>query len=211
MKEDQFVSWEKLSKIKFKCQECNSPLWQADPKLRRFAPAEYIKKYLKGFFDCMVLDEIQDFKAGDSLQGNAMGTLLSAAKKCLCLTGTLNGGYADDLFFLLYRMAPSALRAEGFEYRNSTKWLETYGTLERVVITEESDHYYGRPRKRNQIIRKRPGVSPQVIGQYLLDKSCFIRLADVIEGLPPYEERVVSINIDGPSGQERGTTTPGGS
>lgn len=203
MKDDQFIDWPKLSKIKFKCQECKSPLWQADPKLRRFAPAEYIKKYLKRFFDFLVLDEIQDFKAGDSLQGNAMGALLSAAKKCLCLTGTLNGGYADDLFFLLYRMAPSALKAEGFEYPNSTKWLETYGTLERVVTTEESDHYFGRPRKRNQIIRKRPGVSPQVIGQYLLDKSCFIRLADVIEGLPPYEEKVVSIHMDSASGQSK--------
>lgn len=202
MKDDEYIDWPKLSKIKFKCQECRSPLWQADPKLRRFSPAEYIKKYLKGFFDFAVLDEIHDFKAGDSLQGNAMGALLSAAKKCLCLTGTLNGGYADDLFFLLFRMAPSALKAEGFEYRNSMKWLETYGTLERVVITEESDHYYGRSRKRNQIIRKRPGVSPQVIGQYLLDKSCFIRLADVIEGLPPYEEKVVSIHMDAASGQK---------
>ena len=199
MKGDEYVTWTDISKKRSRCFKCGSALWQADNKLRRFAPSEYIKKYLKKYFDLVVIDEIQDYKAGDSLQGKAMGYLLSASDKCLCLTGTLNGGYADDLFHLLFRMDPSGLKADGFEYSGSAKWLETYGTLETIRKLEDSDNYYGRGKKNGYMVRKRPGVSPLVIGKYLLDKSCFIRLADVIDGLPSYEENVVTIK---PAGQK---------
>lgn len=196
-KDDKYITWEKLETKRHKCVKCSSQLWQADNKLKRFAPAEYIKKYLKGFFDMVILDEIQDYKAGDSLQGRAMGALLSAARKCLCLTGTLNGGYADDLFYLLFRMDPAVLKADGFEYNSVTKWLETYGTLERVKQIEGEENQYGKGRKNKEMIRKRPGVSPLVIGKYLLDKSVFVRLADIIDGLPPYEETVITIPLEG--------------
>lgn len=194
---EKYVTFEKLEKKRHKCAGCGSQLWQADPKLKRFAPAEYIKKYMKGFFDLIILDEIQDYKAGESLQGRAMGSLLSASRKCLCLTGTLNGGYADDLFHLLFRMEPEALKADGFTHNSVIKWLETYGTLERVKKIEGEENQYGRGRKNKVMVRKRPGVSPLVIGKYLLNKSVFVRLADVIDGLPPYEESVVNIQMEG--------------
>jgi SNF2 family DNA or RNA helicase len=193
MEQDKYLSWDVLAKRKCRCSSCGEPLWQADSKLRRYAPAEFIKKYLKGFFDLIVVDEVHDYKAGDSLQGNAMGQVLSAAKKVLCLTGTLNGGYADDLFYLLYRLEPDRIKEDGFQHKESTRWLETYGTLERIQKIDEEDKYFGRARKNNVIVRKRPGVSPVVIGKFLLDKTAFIRLSDVIEGLPPYEENVVSV------------------
>lgn len=193
MQNDKYLTWENISSKRYLCAECGSPLWQADSRLRRFAPAEYINKYMKKYFDLVILDETHDYKAGDSLQGRAMGSLLSASRSCLCLTGTLNGGYADDLFYLLFRMEPSALRTAGFEHSGSNKWLETYGTLERIRHVEDEDYYYGRGRRRGLIIKKKPGVSPLVIGKYLLNKSCFVRLADVIDGLPPYEENVVTV------------------
>jgi SNF2 family DNA or RNA helicase len=201
MENDKYVTWESLGRKKRFCNHCKAALWQADNKLKRYAPAEYIKKYLKGFFDLVILDEVQDYKAGSTLQGLAMGSLLSVAPKCLCLTGTLNSGYADDLFYLLFRMDPVLLKADGFNYGSSVRWLETYGTLETVVKLDEEDHYYGRGKRKKEMLRKRPGVSPLVIGKYVLDKACFIRLADVIDGLPPYEESVVTIKMDEISGQ----------
>ena len=54
-------------------RSCNSPLWQADRTLRRFAPAEYIKKYLKGYYDMVIIDEIQDYKAEGTLAGQGHG------------------------------------------------------------------------------------------------------------------------------------------
>jgi len=193
-KNENILTSEYLKKKRYFC-ECGEALWQADPKLRRFSSSEYVKRYLKNFFDIVILDEIQDFKAGESLQGQAMGMLVGSRTKCLCLTGTLNGGYADDIFYLLYRMEPGLLKADGFDYRKSRQWLEAYGTIEHEMKIDDNDHHYGRGKKKNVIVRKRPGVSPLVVGKYLLDRSCFIRLADVIEGLPPYEERVVMLGM----------------
>jgi len=193
-KNENILTTEYLKKKRYFC-ECGEALWQADPKLRRFSSSEFIKRYLKNFFDMVILDEIQDFKAGESLQGQAMGMLVGSRTKCLCLTGTLNGGYADDIFYLLYRMEAGLLKADGFDYRKSRQWLEAYGTIEHEMKIEDNDHHYGRGKKKNVIVRKRPGVSPLVVGKYLLDRSCFIRLSDVIEGLPPYEERVVMLKM----------------
>lgn len=193
-KNENLLTPETLKKKRYFC-ECGEALWQADPKLKRFSPSEYIKRYLKSFFDMVILDEIQDFKAGESLQGQAMGMLVGGQTKCLCLTGTLNGGYADDIFYLLYRLEPGLLRADGFDYRKSRQWLEAYGTIEHEMKIEDNDHHYGRGKKKNVIVKKRPGVSPLVVGKYLLDRSCFIRLSDVMEGLPPYEERVVMLEM----------------
>ncbi len=193
-KNENILTSENLKKKRYFCG-CGEALWQADPKLRRFSPSEYIKRYLRNFFDMVILDEIQDFKAGESLQGQAMGMLVGSRTKCLCLTGTLNGGYADDIFYLLYRVEAGLLRSEGFDYRKSRQWLEAYGTIEHEMKIDDNDHHYGRGKKKNVIVRKRPGVSPLVVGKYLLDRSCFIRLADVIEGLPPYEEKVVMLGM----------------
>jgi len=184
---------EDLKKKKRKCVTCGSPFYQATPKPRRFAPAEFIKKYLKGKFDMVILDEVHEYKAGDSLQGHAMG-IFAGVKYFLGLTGTLNGGYADNLFYLLYRLEPHRLKTYG--YSGCEEWQKTYGVIEEVETFDESDHRWGRVKKRNVIVKKRPGVSPEVIGRFFLDKTCFIRLNDIIEGLPPYDEYVVSIEMD---------------
>ena len=53
-----------------------SPLWQADEKkIRRFAPIEFIGRYLPCFFDYAIADEVHELK-GDTAQGNALGTLV---------------------------------------------------------------------------------------------------------------------------------------
>jgi len=176
------------------CKECREALWQADEGgIRRYPPATFIKKYLKGYFDIVVLDEIQDYKSGETLQGESMGDLVAAAPITLCLTGTLNGGYADDLFHLLFRVDPSGMKEFGFEYTDSIKWMKEFGVVEKVF--KSSDENKG-------VYRRRPGVSPAVIGKFLLDKACFIRLADIIDGLPPYEENVVALAMDSIQGKE---------
>jgi SNF2 family DNA or RNA helicase len=196
MKDDEYLTFDELAKKKVLCRSCGSPLWQADRSLRRLAPAEYIKKYLKGYYDMAIIDEIQDYKAEGTLQGRATGALLSSSRFALCLTGTLNSGYADDLFHLLFRMDPARLKADGFNYEDSNKFLSTYGTIEVVRKMDEVDNVYGRGKKKAEMIRRRPGVSPVAIGKYLLDKTVFIRLSDVIDGLPPYEENVLSYTME---------------
>lgn len=202
MKDNYVLTMPQLSKKKYFCAQCKSALWQADRKFRRYAPAEYIKKYLKGFFNAVIVDEIQDYKAGNTLQGRAMASLLSFIKYTICLTGTLNGGYADDLFHLLFRMDPKDLILDGFKHDSANQFLATYGTLERIRKLEEEDKKLGKGKTNKDMLRKRPGVSPAVVGRYLLNKAVFIRLSDVVDGLPSYEENVLTYRMKGAQADE---------
>ncbi len=57
------------------CRPIHSPLWRADPdKIRRMAPIEFIGRYMPRWFDYAICDEIHQL-AGDTAQGNALGTL----------------------------------------------------------------------------------------------------------------------------------------
>jgi len=76
-----------------------SALWQVDnQKIHRAAPIEFIGRRLKNFFDYAIADEVHELKGGETAQGNALGTLAACAKHTLILTGTVLGGYADELF-----------------------------------------------------------------------------------------------------------------
>ncbi len=44
--------------------------------------------------------------------------------------------------------------------------LSTYGTIEVARKLDEVDNVYDRGKKKAEIIRRRPGVSPVVIGKY---------------------------------------------
>jgi len=76
------------------------------------APIEYIGRFMGGWFDFAIADELHQL-AGDTAQGNGLGVLGRAAKRLIALTGTLMGGYADDLFNIFYRMEPHAMADEG--------------------------------------------------------------------------------------------------
>src|ERR1700693_3286651 len=96
-----------------------SALWQADgTKTRRFAQVDFIGRYMPEFFDYAIADEVHELK-GDTAQGNALGTLAGCAQRTVVLTGTLLGGYADELFNILFRLEPTKLVREGFEYGES--------------------------------------------------------------------------------------------
>jgi hypothetical protein len=136
-----------------------SALWQADgAKTRRFAPVDFIGRYLPDFFDYAIADEVHELK-GDTAQGNALGTLAACARRTVVLTGTLLGGYADEVFNILFRLEPAKMVEEGFEYgeagvRAST---ETYGLLEKVTVIEPTDNACSEARV-TKCVRRRPGA-----------------------------------------------------
>ncbi|HXJ43609.1 MAG TPA: hypothetical protein VNH18_30280, partial [Bryobacteraceae bacterium] len=90
-------------------RELYSALWQADgKKIRRFAPVDFIGRYMPDFFDYAIADEVHELK-GDTAQGNALGTLAGCAERTVVLTGTLLGGDADEVFNILFRMHPAKM------------------------------------------------------------------------------------------------------
>jgi len=175
-----------------------SPLWQADNhKIHRMAPIEFIGRYMDGFFDYGIADEVHELKSGETAQGNALGTLASACDRTVVLTGTLLGGYADELFHILYRLDSGMMREDGFEYGEAgvRHFAEAYGVLEKITTIEPSENACS-DAKVTTTVKRRPGASPLLFGKYLMNMAAFVSLEDISDALPPYNEEVVAVEMD---------------
>src|SRR5690348_2614632 len=180
-------------------RELYSALWQADRnKTRRFAPVDFVGRYMADFFDYAIADEVHELK-GDTAQGNALGTLAACAQRTAVLTGTLLGGYADEVFNILFRLEPAKMIREGFEYGESgvRAFTETYGLLEKVTVIDPEDNACSEARATKRV-RRRPGASPLLFGRFLMSLGAFVSLEDISDALPPYREEVVSVEMDPP-------------
>jgi superfamily II DNA or RNA helicase len=179
------------------CRPLHSPLWQADSdKIRRMAPIEFIGRYMPGWFDYAICDEIHQL-AGDTAQGNALGTLASCTDRIVGLTGTLLGGYADDLFNTLFRLEPGSMKEHGYEWGTAgrSSFTQDYGVLETITKVEPSDNRCSKA-KTTSTMRRKPGASPLLFGEFLMQLCAFVFLEDISAELPPYEESYVSVAMD---------------
>jgi hypothetical protein len=175
-----------------------SPLWQADRnRIHRMAPIEYIGRYMKHWFDYAIADEVHQL-AGDTAQGNGLAVLARAANRLITLTGTMMGGYADDLFNVLYRMDGPRMAKEGFEWGATGRqdFQSTYGVIESVETHRDDDNACSRRSKRSIQIYRRPGCSPLLFGKHLMESTAFVSLEDISDQLPPYEETVIQVGMD---------------
>ena len=134
----------------------------------------------------------------DTAQGAALGTIASCAKRTIILTGTLNGGYADELFSILYRLNAKKMVEEGFAYGDAgvRAFSETYGVLEKVTTITPADNACSDKPKVSTRVRRRPGASPLLFGRFLMELGAFVSLEDISDALPPYEEEVLSVEMD---------------
>lgn len=177
-----------------------------------YQASEFIKRYLpKNYFGLMVIDEGHEYKNYGSAQGQAMGVLARAVNKKLALTGTLMGGYADDLFYLLWRLFPQIMLEDGFNYNKqntlgsaSMAFMKEHGVLKEITRTkgeigsEYVDGSFTSSRaSRNQVRTvKAPGFSPLGIMRYVLPITVFLKLKELGEGiLPPYQEYFREIHM----------------
>jgi len=177
-----------------------SPLWQADgARIHRYAPIEFIGRYLPHFFKFGIADEVHEAKAADTAQGNALGTLAAAVDKTIVLTGTLTGGMASDVFNVLYRIDPRRMVSQGYEYGEAgiRSFTETYGVLETITTIEPQENACSKA-KVTKRVKERPGASPLLFGRFLMDIGAFVSLEDISANLPPYTEEVVSVPMDKP-------------
>jgi hypothetical protein len=104
----------------------------------REAVADFIfKNFTKGSYN-VILDEMHEYKGGNTGQGNAMARLVSGGRKVIGLTGTLMNGYASSLFYLLYRLNPHLMKVRlGFDYNQVQQFVSTYGAHEERVKAQE--------------------------------------------------------------------------
>ena len=181
------------------CRPLHSPLWQADSdKIRRMAPIEFIGRYMPEWFDYAICDEIHQL-AGDTAQGNALGTLASCTNRIVGLTGTLLGGYADDLFNTLFRLEARRMKEHGYEWGTTgrSSFIQDYGVLETITKVEPADNRCSKA-KSTSTVRRKPGASPLLFGEFLMQLCAFVFLEDISVELPPYEETYLSVPMDVP-------------
>ena len=175
-----------------------SPLWQADgTKIRRYAPVEFVGRFMPGFFRYGIADEVHEAKAADTAQGNALGKLAAAVEKLIVLTGTLTGGLASDIFHILFRIDAPRMVAQGYEYGDVglRSFSQTYGVLETITTIETEDNACSKARVTRQV-KQKPGASPLLFGRFLMDLAAFVSLEDISDQLPPYTEEVVTVPMD---------------
>ena len=152
--------------------------------------------YLDGLFDYGIADEVHELK-GETAQGNALGTLASVCERTVILTGTLLGGYADELFNILYRLDARMMREGGFDHGEAgvRQFAEAYGVLEKVTTIEPAENACSKA-KVTTAVKRRPGASPLLFGKYLMNLAAFVSLDDISDALPPYSEEVLSVEMD---------------
>ncbi|XKF33372.1 helicase [Alicycliphilus denitrificans] len=170
-----------------------------------YQPTEFIKRYLpKDYFGLLVVDEGHEYKNEGSAQGQAMGVLASQCSKVLLLTGTLMGGYADDLFHLLWRINPKVLIEDGFKPSKTGSmaaatmgFMRTHGVLKDVY--KESSSTSHRTAKGKQLTvrtSKAPGFGPVGIIRYVLPITVFLKLRDIGQKvLPAYDETFLDVQM----------------
>jgi hypothetical protein len=185
-----------LERKRCTCSECDARLWSVDRTgPRRMALAEVISRRLpKGFFDLTVFDEGHELKSGVSAQGISAGRLAEHSRRSLMLTGTLFGGYASTLFHLLWRFN-DAIR-ERYAITDEKRFIEDYGLLEWITTHyEQEDGKTSSRRSDRTSSKERPGVNPAILSD-LLACTVFLRLTDVGEVLPDFEESVLEVAMD---------------
>ena len=162
--------------------------------IRKYPIAKYIRERMNNVFDYCIVDECHEMK-GLTEQGQAAADLISSSKKSILLTGTLLNGYADGLYYLLWRTVPRLMRKEGFKFSDEGEFARIYG-----VHSRESRFLMRnglRQRRVGSIKEKRlPGVSPLAFTKFLLEYAVFLSLSDMSTGLPGYEEIPVPVAMD---------------
>ena len=180
-----------LSKAEF---EINSTNYQVSEFIKRYFPKDY--------FDLCLVDEAHEYKSGSSAQGQSMATVATKCNKIVLLTGTLLGGYANDLFYLLHRAMPSQMVKEGFVYTQDgslaaaeQSFQKQFGKeKEKVSFKEDAGNSESfktsKATKRSVTISRAPGFSVAGVFRFILPYTVFVTLEDVKEEniLPEYIE-----------------------
>jgi SNF2 family DNA or RNA helicase len=170
---------------------------QSTPSPARWPLADYIVRRYPRLFKMLVVDETHQYKGESADRAYAFGLLVNTIPATLLLTGTLFGGMAPSLFYLLYRIDGRLRRL--FEYEDVQGFTERYGVLEREVryYDEVGDdgHSMAGNRRRRTTVRPRPGISPEMV-TLLLDTTIFVRVADLGVRLPPKEEIPITLEMD---------------
>ena len=185
------------------CQACGQPMWsfQRTAHGRAGYPiGRYLARKGRGAFDLLIVDEAHEYKEAGTAQGLILGCLSRAARATLAITATIASGKPSSLFYLLHRVSPTFRRQ--FPYSQPGKFSRAYGLLETTrreedKITVSRTGTVSRKREVKTSYREIPGIHPHVLTT-ILDRACFVHLADLGASMPPYRELVHTVDMSPP-------------
>lgn len=170
-----------------------------------YQASEFIKRYFpRGFFDWLIIDEAHEYKNAGAAQGQAMQVLAGCVKQCLLLTGTLMGGYAEDLFYLLWRTMPSVMMADGYRYHRgklgsaALAFSQEHGIIKEIMkVSDDANHKTAKGKNVRVSQTRAPGFGPLGVAKYVLPYTVFVKLKEMGEGiLPDYQEFFEEVSMD---------------
>lgn len=165
--------------------------------------AHYMRKHLNKQIDFGIFDEVHNL-IGDSAQGRAFGNVTNSVKKSIFLTGTLSNGYAAGMFHLLFRTQTRKMIEDGFDYNSVSDFENKYGVSERTqreegrMVRRSNGERVFRVihRRRLSAPKQKPGISPTLVADYLMDNMISVSKKDIKKNLCPYKEVPVGIPMD---------------
>ncbi len=187
----------KIVKRKWKLMEhfCMGE-YQSATRWRKQSLAQLVQRKYAHFFKVYIADEIHKCQAGDTDIGTADGRFVSSVEHSIALTGTLFGGKASSLFYLLYRRVNEVRQRYEFKDGHS-QWVDDFGLWEHKWTEELQGSQRGVStglRRFNKRSKEKPGISPAVI-RFILPQIIFGKITDLGYHLPPLSESINSIDM----------------
>ncbi|WP_019156904.1 helicase-related protein [Robertmurraya massiliosenegalensis] len=181
----------------------------ARPALKKFGESKYgnrwmiaqlFQRMLPKHFHMGIFDEIHQMKAQGSGRGMAFHKILKACRKSLFLTGTLTNGASSSIQAVLWRVFPKELLDLGFTHKTTVEtWAQRYGVLEKVKKINDDNLRVGvttNQKKNDVIIKEKPGISPDLVANHLLDKSVFMDVSELQVPMITLEEKPIVVTLD---------------
>ena len=193
----------KRGKTPKRCGHCGSKLHK--PVKGKTSPAEFINRYGKTkCIDILIVDELHEEKAKDTLRASAFGQLIAKSDEVLGLTGTFLGGYASHAFYTLFRMFPRLFKEDLYmNWGDVNDFILEFGGSETHTQITDWDEYHQKPRElgRSFGTKERADLSPRLL-DILLPMVIFARLdelkfLDESASLPKYTELSHKVEHEG--------------
>ncbi len=165
-----------------------------------YSYGDYAAKHMGHWFDVFIIDEVQDYKARETAQGETTRRMAQHSKKTIALTGTPFGGKVSEVFFLLSALNPGF--GEHFGFRELGAFRKLYGREETTYNIKDDDDnrsvgVASRRRETKKNTREIPGYHPALL-EFFWHNTLFMGLQDVdVDGkLPQLKQRANLIQLD---------------
>jgi hypothetical protein len=91
------------------------------------------------------------------------------------------------------------MKEHGYEWGTTgrSSFIQDYGVLETITKVEHANNACSKA-KSTSTVRRKPGASPLLFGEFLMQLCAFVFLEDISGELPPYEETYLSVPMDAP-------------